>query len=95
MAGVRSTARWQKLRAEFLALSTHCARCGQPLRPDLKAPHPLSSTVDHIIPIAAGGDPFDWGNLRAMHYGENASLGASFGNAARRARRRPAASREW
>lgn len=94
MAGPRSTLRWQKLRAEFLAMSTHCARCGQPLRPDLKAPHPLSSTVDHIIPIAAGGDPYSWSNLRAMHWGENASLGASFGNRMRGERkRRP--SRAW
>ena len=94
MAGPRSTARWQRLRAEFLALSTHCAACGRPLLPHLKAPHPLSSTVDHIVPIAAGGDPYDWGNLRAMHYGENASLGASFGNA-RRKRPRVTASRVW
>ena len=94
MAGPRSTARWQRLRAEFLALSTHCAACGRPLLPHLKAPHPLSSTVDHIVPIAAGGDPFDWGNLRAMHYGENASLGASLGNRMRGARRRRP-SRAW
>ena len=93
----RTTARWKRLRLEVLALATHCAHCGRPLRHDLKAPHPLSPSLDHIHPVALGGDPFDRGNVRAMHFGCNASLGARLGNAIRAAKasRTPRASRSW
>ena len=88
----RGTARWKRMRAEVLAMATHCAICGRPLVPHLKSPHPLSSTLDHVTPLALGGDPY--GPVRAAHFGCNASLGASLGNRLRDTRkRRP--SRSW
>ena len=90
----RGTARWKALRLAVLAESTHCAKCGRPLVPHLKSPHPLSSTVDHGVALVLGGDPYDRGSLRAMHFGCNASLGASLGNRLRgQSKRSP--SRAW
>jgi 5-methylcytosine-specific restriction endonuclease McrA len=63
----RSGRPWQRLRRQVLAESTHCARCGQPLRPELPWRHPYSSTVDHIVSLCEGGHPTDRANLAAMH----------------------------
>jgi len=32
-----------------------CHICGRKVNPKLKSPHPMSATIDHIIPLAAGG----------------------------------------
>lgn len=46
--------------------STICALCGMPLDKSLKYPHPLSTSIDHIIPVALGGrSTLD--NLQATH----------------------------
>lgn len=45
-----------------------CAICGQPLDHRYKYPHPLSTTVDHIIPVSKGGHPSDINNLQAAHF---------------------------
>lgn len=42
-----------------------CWICGLPIDPELKSPHPLSFTVDHVVPIALGGDLL--GEVRAAH----------------------------
>jgi 5-methylcytosine-specific restriction endonuclease McrA len=39
--------------------------------------HPRSPSVDHLVPLAAGGALLDRGNLRLAHYGCNASRGAT------------------
>ena len=44
-----------------------CGICGQPVDFSYKFPHPLSPTVDHIIPIAKGGHPSDLANLQLAH----------------------------
>jgi hypothetical protein len=44
-----------------------CAFCGDPIDPELEAPHPLSFTVDHIQPVAYGGGMADPANARAAH----------------------------
>lgn len=44
-----------------------CGICGQPIDKKIKAPHPLSATVDHIIPISKGGHPSDLQNLQIAH----------------------------
>ncbi len=33
----------------------------------MPTPHPLSTEVDHIVPLAEGGHPFASENLRAVH----------------------------
>ena len=62
-----SDARYVKNRKKILATAEICAICGQPLHPELSYPHPLSTTADHIIPIARGGHPNDLDNLQAVH----------------------------
>lgn len=37
----------------------------------LKFPHPLSATVDHIIPVSKGGHPSDLQNLQLAHFSCN------------------------
>ena len=51
----------------ILASQDVCAICGQPVDKSLKSPHPMSATVDHIIPIAKGGHPSDIANLQLAH----------------------------
>ena len=90
---------WRKLRDQVLANATHCALCGLPLIPDAPPRSRWSSTVDHIWPIALGGDalpPID--ALRPAHYGCNVRLG---NRTVPRRRGRPSraaivnASRDW
>ena len=60
---------YQKARRQLLASSDVpiCALCGKPIDKRLKFPHPLSASVDHIIPIAKGGHPSDLSNLQLAH----------------------------
>lgn len=44
-----------------------CGICGLPVDKDLKAPDPMSKTVDHIIPVSKGGHPSDLSNLQLAH----------------------------
>ena len=87
----RSGRPWQRLRAQVLAESTHCARCGLVLRPDLASPHRYSSTVDHVVALVDGGHPTDRANLVAMHRTCNVRKENERRKQARSAR----ASREW
>ena len=45
-----------------------CALCGRPVDMSLKAPDPMSPTVDHIIPVNKGGHPSDINNLQLAHW---------------------------
>lgn len=56
-----------KHRKIILATAEVCAICGQPLDKSIRFPHPMSATVDHIIPISKGGDPASLENLQAVH----------------------------
>ena len=89
MAGLMSTYRWQQARAECLRRSQTCGICGQPIDMALRSPHPMSATVDHIIPRQHGGPVFDQANLRPAHRTCNVSRG----NYTRRYV--PKQSREW
>ncbi len=44
-----------------------CWLCHQPILRDLKAPHPLSPSIDHVLPQSRGGGHQIW-NLRAAHF---------------------------
>lgn len=44
-----------------------CHICSKPLEMDKKAPHPLSPTVDHVIPLARGGE-HSMKNCKAAHF---------------------------
>lgn len=58
---------YEKNRKRVLATQDICGICGKPVDKSLKSPHPLSATVDHIIPIAKGGHPSDIENLQLAH----------------------------
>ena len=58
---------FEKNRKIILATQNVCGICGQEIDPAYKNPHPLSATVDHIIPVSKGGHPSDLGNLQAAH----------------------------
>ena len=58
---------FEKNRKRIYATQTVCGICGKPVDFSLKYPHPLSPTIDHIIPLAKGGHPSDIDNLQLAH----------------------------
>lgn len=54
-------------KQKILKTQDTCGICGQPVDMSLKYPHPLSPTVDHIIPVSKGGHPTDINNLQLAH----------------------------
>jgi len=58
---------YENARRKILATQTICGICGKPVDFSLKYPHPLSPTVDHIIPVSKGGHPSDIDNLQLAH----------------------------
>jgi len=58
---------FEKNKKRIYATQTVCAICGKPVDFSLKYPHPLSPTIDHIIPLAKGGHPSDIDNLQLAH----------------------------
>ena len=58
---------YEKNRKRIFATQTVCALCGKPVDFSLKSPHPLSATIDHIIPLDKGGHPSDIDNLQLAH----------------------------
>lgn len=58
---------FEKNKKRILATQTVCGICGKPVDFTKKFPHPLSPTIDHIIPISKGGHPSDIDNLQLAH----------------------------
>lgn len=58
-------------RKKILLSQDICGICGQPVDKSLKFPHPMSPTVDHIIPIDRGGHPSAIENLQLAHFACN------------------------
>ena len=79
----RWTYQYKVIRRRLFATATTCALCGYLLDRDAPPRSRWAPSIDHIIPIAEGGLPFEPTNLRVVHYGENASRGATQGNRAR------------
>lgn len=44
-----------------------CGLCGKKVRKDKKAPHPLSPSLDHVIPMSQGG-PHTYANVQCAHF---------------------------
>ena len=57
----------EKNRQIILKTQRICGICGRPVDFSFRYPHPLSPSVDHIIPIAKGGHPSDLANLQLAH----------------------------
>lgn len=62
---------FERNRKRVLASGEVCAICGQRVNKKLKYPHPMSATVDHIIPVSKGGHPSDIENLQLAHFSCN------------------------
>ena len=60
-------AAFEAARKKILATQTVCGICGKPVDFSYRYPHPLSPTVDHIIPVSKGGHPSDLDNLQLAH----------------------------
>jgi len=60
-------ASFEKARKIIYASQSNCGICGRPVCFDKKFPDPWSATIDHIIPIAKGGDPASLENLQLAH----------------------------
>lgn len=58
---------FEKNRKKIIASQSICAICGQPVDKTIRAPHPLSASVDHIVPVSRGGHPSDIANLQLTH----------------------------
>lgn len=58
---------YEKARQKILKTETICGICGKPVDFSYTYPHPLSPTVDHIIPVSKGGHPSDIQNLQLAH----------------------------
>lgn len=59
---------FEAAKKKIYATQTHCAICGREVDFRLKYPHPLSPSIDHIIPVSRGGHPSDLENLQLAHW---------------------------
>lgn len=53
-----------------------CHLCGDRIPKRHKFPHPMSASIDHVIPLAAGG-MHSYSNVKAAHLGCNCKKGAT------------------
>ena len=53
----RRTKRWQTIRQQILAADDTCHICNTP----------GADSVDHLVPLSKGGEPFDPDNLAPAH----------------------------
>lgn len=73
--------RYAATRATLKRIGNHiCAWCGYPIDMQLRSPHPLSWSCDHVVPRAelAADDPRQWhiSNAQELHRRCNSSRGA-------------------
>lgn len=66
---------FRKNKAIIYARDDMCAICGKPVDKGLPYPHPMSKSIDHIIPLDRGGHPSDIDNLQLVHLGCNRAKG--------------------
>jgi 5-methylcytosine-specific restriction endonuclease McrA len=65
--GRQNDSKWKAAKAHAIRDSDGlCQLCGAALV-DAPRSTPWSTEVDHLVPLAQGGAPFDPGNLRAVH----------------------------
>lgn len=55
-------------KKKILTSQSVCGICGREVDKSLKYPHPMSATIDHIIPLDKGGHPSDLANLQLAHF---------------------------
>ena len=68
-------ANYERNKKRILATQNICGICGYPVDHSLKYPHPMSATIDHIIPVNGNngifGHPSDLSNLQLSHFSCN------------------------
>ena len=57
---------FERNRKIILETQDVCGICGRPVDKSLRYPHPMSATVDHIIPVSHGGHPSAISNLQGQ-----------------------------
>lgn len=62
----RNSAHQARLRARVAASKPACHICGRPIAYDLPHLDPMSFVIDHVIPLAKGGEDA-LSNVRAAH----------------------------
>lgn len=65
-AGGHRTAYERNKKVIFKTQNT-CGICGHLVDFGLKSPHPMSASIDHIIPVSKNGHPSDISNLQLAH----------------------------
>lgn len=78
-AAVYKSQHWVELRARVLREEPMCAEPGCQER---------STSVDHIVSLGNGGNPFDRANVRGMCYPHHAKRSSQQGAEAKKKRRR-------
>lgn len=63
----RQRSSFESAKKKILKTQEVCGICGKPVDKKLKFPHPLSPSIDHIIPVDKGGHPSDISNLQLAH----------------------------
>ena len=66
---------YERNKKRILATQNICGICGKPVDMSLKYPHPMSPTIDHIIPVngpgGLKGHPSSIDNLQLAHFSCN------------------------
>lgn len=57
-----------------------CRLCGEPVEREAVAPHPLAPTIDHIVPLALGGE-HSYANVQLAHFRCNWQKGTTMPDA--------------
>ncbi|MCP2324927.1 5-methylcytosine-specific restriction endonuclease McrA [Hamadaea flava] len=58
---------YRRLIATMRAMGASCVHCRQPIDPALRSPHPLSFTIEHVVPISQGGLALNPANCLPAH----------------------------
>lgn len=66
---------YRRLVAAQKALGLPCWICGHDIPAALDARHPLSYTLDHLVPLSRGGSLLDPANARSAHRRCNSARG--------------------
>ncbi len=66
---------WERIRKLVIDESDVCWLCGRGVNKDLPYPHPMSASVDLVVPLSRGGNFLDRENLRLAHLYCNESRG--------------------
>ncbi len=72
---VRATWQWKRLTRELCIPGSVCWLCSRPILFGLRRGHPRGPSLDHVVPLEAGGAPFDRTNLRPACFGCNSAKG--------------------